>query len=100
MFRKKTTTRERESKKQELVNKEKRMLDKIDKIEANCQQLLDRKEKKRFNEAWLVKSITKQGDTLHVTIQLEISPNFYVILWFNVCYRDNMKIAMKKKKAK
>ncbi len=73
MFKKEATTRERESKNQEqLVNKEKRMLDKIDKVETNRQQLLDRKEKKRFNEAWLVKSITKQGDRLHATIQHKI----------------------------
>jgi hypothetical protein len=55
------------------------MLDKKDKVKANRQQLLDRKENKRFDEAWSVKSITKQGDTLHATIQARFSPNFYVV---------------------
>jgi hypothetical protein len=55
------------------------MLDKINKVEANRQQLLDRKENKRFDEAWSVKRITKQGDTLHAAIQAKFSPNFYVV---------------------
>jgi len=55
------------------------MLDKIDKVEANRQQLLHIKENKRFDEAWSVKNITKQGDTLHAAIQVRLSPNFYVV---------------------
>jgi hypothetical protein len=50
------------------------MLDKINKVEANHQQLSDRKRKRRFGETWLMTSITKQGDTLHVAIRPKISP--------------------------
>jgi hypothetical protein len=65
--------------------------------------LLDKEEKRRFDDGLFSKNIVVQGDVLHATIQTQVPIIMYLVSFCGItppmCFH-NMKVAMERRKVK